>query len=32
MCGIATIFNYNTSEPVVRNELLRIRDYVIRVL
>lgn len=28
MCGIVSIFNYNSSEPVDRNELLRIRDHM----
>ncbi len=30
MCGIVTIFNYNSNEPVDRGELLRIRDHMIR--
>lgn len=29
MCGIVTIFNYNSNESVDRNELLRIRDHMI---
>ncbi len=30
MCGIATIFNYNSCEPVDRSELLRIRDHMVQ--
>ncbi len=29
MCGIVTIFNYNSNESVDRSELLRIRDHMI---
>ncbi len=28
MCGIVTIFNYNSDGPVDRSELIRIRDYM----
>lgn len=28
MCGIVTIFNYNSVEPIDRSELLRIRDHM----
>ena len=28
MCGIATIFNYNSHEWVDRSELLKIRDHM----
>ncbi len=30
MCGIVTIFNYNSNESVDRSELLRIRDHMIK--
>lgn len=30
MCGIVTIFNYNSHERVDRSEMLKIRDYMIR--
>jgi asparagine synthase (glutamine-hydrolysing) len=30
MCGIVTIFNYNSNEPVDRKELLRIRDHMVK--
>ena len=28
MCGIVTIFNYNSNQPVDRDELVRIRDHM----
>jgi asparagine synthetase B (glutamine-hydrolysing) len=28
MCAIAAIFNYRSGEPIARDELVRIRDYM----